>query len=133
MGQVHAHVAQQQRDRVGLLTARTAGTPDADRVCAVAPAIGQHRRDQMMAQEPELRRIAQEAGLRDGDEMDQLAEFVVCRIAAEALVIGFPVAEPELAHPDAHRRLQRGLPALPEEQPAPALDEVAEACKMRGP
>jgi hypothetical protein len=131
MGQVHAHVAQQQRDRVGLLTARTAGTPDADRVCAVAPAIGQHRRDQMMAQEPELRRIAQEARLRDGDEVNQLAEFVVCRVAAEALVVGVRV-EPELAHSDADRCLQRGLPALPEEQSAPVLDEVAEACEVRG-
>ena len=64
-----------------------------------AAALGQERREEVPPKKSKLRRIPEEAGFVDGDEVDQLPEFLVCRFdGSRTLVVVVDLVEPQLLH-----------------------------------
>jgi hypothetical protein len=94
------------------------------------PALCQERRQDMLPKKSKLRRIPEEAGFVDGHQVDQLPESLVSGSTAEHLVVVVDLIESQLLHAGAQRRRQRGPLALVEMEPAPLLDEVAEADEL---
>ena len=128
---VRQRVGNQHGQRVGFLPGGATRAPDADRVLAPRTLVLEQLLQHGFLEQIQLRLVAEEAGLVDGQVFQQLGQFVLALVADQQTVVGIEGVDAALLQAAQQAVLKKVRAAFVEVHAALLVDERLQQLQFR--